>query len=1063
MKFVYAFLATFLLLGISCTLKSQELIVKGVIISVLDRAPMSDVSISVKGQNTSTKSNSNGKYEITVDVATYADVFYARAKEGPTLIFSFPGYRTLEIPVKGRNLIDMVMQPDEPQLEEIIVTGTAVGQVRSLMSYAVGKVDETSFEPSYSNNFGIGLQGKVPGLRVNQVGGQPGQNIYFQIRSANSIANGQQPLIILDGTYLTNSSILDINPEDIEKIEVLKGSAGASLYGSQAANGVIQVFTKRGNKVEEDFTEVVYRGEWGTSQRIKEYDLNGFTNREILNSSGPQPVLGNPTASNIHNTPLPNLQNYQEDILFKSGQLWSNSISVRKNSKKTGFYTSFQRFTDEGIIQGSDGFTRNSIRLNLDHQISNKFDLQISSMYSNSEIDWVDTYSNGPNSFLATTLFMTPIFDLNAANEEDGSPHDWDIDNTGSSITNPLYDQANLTQTVNRDRLIGSLRINYYINKWLTFNYLTAIDRSANQYELFLNKGYLSTNVPRLFGPLATSNIGGTNSSNGGGIHNSNLQLNSFISRASLNATKKIGDFNTRFRTSFLYESFDTGYEEGRGENLSVQNITSLDNAQSNFSIASQTSDVIANSGFIIGDIDYQNKYLFSGLFRVEGSSLFGREERWSNYYRISGGYRLTEDVKIKGFQDLKFRASIGTAGVRPTFEQRFETFDLVDGTATKNTLGNNSLRPSQSTEVEIGIDATFGKAFDLEFNYAQITTTDQILLAPLTAASGFRGQWLNAGTIDAKVFEGSLHVDLAKLFKFDNKGINWDVVTTFNKVNQEITKLDIPSYTTGPGLEQSNLFLIEEGNSLGTMVGEVFATNLDQLSNQDGINPSDYSINDAGYVVLSSSLGTPEELPVKLLDENGNPLIQNIGDINPDFRIGIAHTFEYKGFQLYGLFDWRKGGDIYNLTKQWLYRDQRHADFAQYDNIAASFYSENGLFNNLVANNHFVEDGSFFMLREASVSYTFQQGALQGIFGRLVEKLTISFIGRNIFTNTDYSGFHPDITSPPSNGNRLTNRIPGEIGSDIRTPDGDPALFYVDAFNYPLSKSYSFSLQVTF
>ena len=144
------------------------------------------------------------------------------------------------------------------------------------------------------------------------------------------------------------------------------------------------------------------------------------------------------------------------------------------------------------------------------------------------------------------------------------------------------------------------------------------------------------------------------------------------------------------------------------------------------------------------------------------------KNERWSNYYRVSGAYRLREDIKIKGFQELKLTASIGTAGIRPYFEQRFETFELINGTLTKNTIGNNFLRPAKSTEIEIGLHATFLKAFDLEFNYVEVTTEDQILLVPLSGAAGFSGQWKNAGTIDATVYEGSLNVDGARAENVD-------------------------------------------------------------------------------------------------------------------------------------------------------------------------------------------------------------------------------------------------------------------------------------------------------
>jgi hypothetical protein len=246
-------------------------------------------------------------------------------------------------------------------------------------------------------------------------------------------------------------------------------------------------------------------------------------------------------------------------------------------------------------------------------------------------------------------------------------------------------------------------------------------------------------------------------------------------------------------------------------------------------------------------------------------------------------------------------------------------------------------------------------------------------------------------------------------------------------------------------------------------MVGEVFATSLDQLQGQEGINPGDFTVNALGYVVRRDLLGTPNEAPYKLVDANGNPLLQVIGDINPDFRMGIAHTFGYRGLQLYTLFDWRKGGDVYNLTKQWLYRDQRHGDVSRNPEIAAEFFGPNGLYNLLVPNNHFVEDGSFFMLREVSLSYTFDHSALRSFLGGALHGIRLELIGRNLFTQTRYSGFHPDLSSAPRDELTFSNRIPDGRGSDNRTPNGDPSLFLVDAFNYPLPRTVTFSMQVIF
>lgn len=1038
------------LLQVLCLFSSLQLFAQGTITGTVSSAEDNEflvgATVMIKGSSAGTVTDETGQYIINAP------------DRKAVLVFSYTGFAPREVEVKGRPFIDVELNSTIEELAEIVVTGTAAGQSQKTLSFSCGRIDETFLQTVPSALLGAGLQAKVPGLRVSTPGGQPGQNAYFQIRAANSLANGQQPLIIVDGVFLNSPNLADINPQDVERVEILKGSAGASLYGSQAANGVIQIFTKRGQKLEAGETRVTYRGEVGFSQEANRYAINRFTNKEIDDPNGPQPVLGALTDDQIFNTELPNLQDYQEDVLFRDGAFHSNYLSVQGKSGKTNFFASAQRLKDEGVIQTSEGYVRNSFRLNIDHQISQKFSLQASSMYSSSTQDLLAPVSNGPGSFIAATLFLTPMFNLDTPNEEDGSRYDWDIDNTSFNTTNPLYDRANSRQTVDRNRLLGSFQLNYYPKEWLRLNYKVTLDRASNDYEQFLHKGFLSTNVPGLFGALATA---GVDNSNGGGIHRSQRVSNALTSRVNLIMEKSFSGFNTALRASYLYEDLISKFNEGMGENLAATNIHSLDNARSNIFISSETQEIVGHSYFLIGDIDYRQKYIFSGLIRREGSSLFGPEEHWANYHRLSAAYRISEDMRIPGFQELKLRASMGTAGIRPTFEQRFETLTLINGATTKNTLGNEFLKPALSTETEVGLNGRLFKVFDVEFNYVDTRTEDQILLVPLSGASGFRGQWQNAGVIEATTYEGSVNLDVAKLIRAKN--LNWNIIANFDRTEQMITQLDVPAYTTGPGLQQSALFLIEEGLPFGTISGEVFATSLDQLAGQEGVDPNNYTINDAGYVVQKDQLGTVDETPYKLIDAEGNPIVQTIGDINPDFRMGFANVLNYKGLTLYTLFDWKKGGDVYNMTKQWLYRDYRHADVSEHANIAANFYGANGLYNVLVPNNHFVEDGSFFMLREASIAYEFNPAKLRGLAGGLIKGLRLSAIGRNIFTLTKYTGFHPDVSSAPRDENTLTNRYENAPGSDEKTPFGDPSVFAVDGFNYPATRNFTLSVQLTF
>ena len=600
----------------------QDITVRGLISSAETGDPLPNVQIELQGTPRKTYSDTQGFFEINVPPP---NIFYAR--RNAILVFSLVGHESIEVDVGRRKEFNLSMKRkldnQEIEVAEVIFTGTADGQTPKGLCFSVDCLHDDAFHPVPPSYLGQGLQGKVAGLRVNQLGRQPGQGAYLQLRSANSIANGQQPLILLDGIYLNGSSLADINPEDIEKVEVLKGAAGASLFGSQAANGVIQFFTKRGRATEIGQSKVSYRTEWGFSEEAKRFDLNTATNRQISNPEGPQPVLGDFTESQIHDTDLPNLQDYQEDILFQNGQFSSHNLSISGRTKSSNYFFSGQRLRDEGVIQSADGFTRNAFRLNFDKQLSEKIDFGFSTAYSNSMQDLVAGGNNNTADYLATTLFLTPIFDLSVPNEEDGSIYDWDIDNTGKGITNPLYQDANIEQSVGRSRFLANAEAGYHFRDWLQLRYAATIDRSTNQFEHFIEKGFLSTSVPGFFGSLATAD---QQLINGGAIHRSQQVNQYFTSRADLIARRSFSGFNGAFRASFLYEDITETYNEARGENLAVAGVRSLDNAQSNIQIASNTQDIVAYSGFLVADIDYKEKFLFSGLFRQERSSLFGLE-----------------------------------------------------------------------------------------------------------------------------------------------------------------------------------------------------------------------------------------------------------------------------------------------------------------------------------------------------------------------------------------------------------------------------------------------------
>ncbi|MEL6941630.1 MAG: hypothetical protein AAFO82_03105, partial [Bacteroidota bacterium] len=723
---------------------------------------------------------------------------------------------------------------------------------------------------------------------------------------------------------------------------------------------------------------------------------------------GPQPVLGALNTNNTFTTDLPALKDYQTDLLFQNGAFQSNYLAVENQAGNTNFLASVHRLEDVGVLKFSDGYTRNALRFNLDHQLNKKWQFCAAAAYTFSNQDVVE---RGENSLLANTLSLTPIFDLEVPNEEDGSSYDWDIDNTGYGIINPLYWQVNTSQNLNSTRLLGNLTAKYQMNDALQFRYTALLDRTTQEAEQFVEKGFLSSVVPAGFSNQTTF---GVNGSNGGGIFQSQSLQQLFLSQADLLLHKKMLSIDLEAGVSFQYEELNSSFSSQRGENLIVSQVRSLDNPQDNIQISSNEQDAVTYHTIGFAHADYKEKFSFDGVFRQEWSSFFGADARSDNFYQLGFAYRLSEDFKIKGIQELKLRAAMGTAGIRPTFEQRFSNFQLQNGIVSKSILENPNLRPILVEEMEFGIDATFARAFQVGFSYIQNTAKDQILLMPLSGGTGFEGQWQNAGTLSSTIYEADLNINIAKLFRMNNSGFRWNVRGIFSKIN-----------TTDKVLNRA----------YGDISGQVFATSPEQIADLGIGSPLDYEINELGYIVHRDLIGTAEEMPVLLVNENGSPQTQILGNSTPDFRMSFTNSLAFRGLELYALLDWKKGGDVYNRSKQVLYGNLRHAEVAESENIAASFYET--LYNDGKINNHFVEDGSFLMLREVALSYTLNQPSF---FNDVFDQLQLSLIGRNLWTWTKYSGLHPDV---------------------VQSWNGQPSI--IDDFQYPSRRVLTGRVRVVF
>jgi len=993
------------------------------------------VNIILVELNRGNSANADGEYTISnVPAGTYN----VRAT-----FIGYADYRGTVTVGSSEVELNIALKSDVFGLDEVVVTGVIEGTPRKKLAFTVDNVSGEQLEKVPAQDAGSALQGKVAGVKVVSATGAPGSAPSIRLRGSTSIGGGnggdQEPLYIVDGVILSGS-LADIPSNDIESIELVKGAAAASLYGSRAANGVVQIFTKRGKNIESGKTIITVRNEFGRSFLPEQIDLSDnhvFANTaQQLTDAGANPADYEMDATNSYfvnstdGSRVLRADNYvqndygttfdlQEQV-FDPGYTLNNYVSVARNFGNSNLALSFTNNIESGVVELRDGYNRQNARVNLDQYISDQITVGGSLSYTQSNNDAV---GQGPGSPFWGVLFLQPNTDLFALNEEDGSQYNIDADPYVIE-DNPLYQLSTSTDDRERTRTLGNLNFRYRPVSQFLLEGQYSIDRTNQIRTRFTPQGVLNrgTVVTAGEGSLAYDTF-------------DDVAQNMSIT-ASYN--ERFGDLSLRAKTSYLYEnsqyeSFGATAQSFVVSNVRNWNATDPDGTRS---LRNFRSEVISENVFGIIAFDYKDRYIVDFLLRRDGSSLFGEDERYQTYFRVAGAYRVSEDFDIDGINEFKIRASYGTAGLRPSFSAQYLTYNISGGSISKSRLGNPNLKPAKAGELEMGVNVDFFDRFSFEGTYSTTTVEDQILDVPLSAAAGgFNSQFQNAGALETNTWEASFSA-----VAIQERDMNLTFGLTFDRTRQEVTELNVPPFFQGSSTQGANVFFVAPGETFGVIYGRKFVTSLDQLSSTQTGSGATYEVNNEGYVV--TGLGTAAESPVTFEEENGNQIVK-IGDINPDFNVGFNTNFTFKGLNLYMLWDAKIGGDIYNQTKQWLYRENRHGDFdqsgkADADKKPVNYYQ--GFYNANNVSSYFIEDGTYLKLREFSAGYNFTKDQL-GSLGELFESVLVSVVGRNLLTITDYSGYDPEV---------------GGI-------NGDQSNFAFDGFSYPNFRSISGSLELRF
>lgn len=985
-------------------------------------------SVTIQQLGLAVQASEQGRYTIQVPGAQVLN-------QQVRIVARYIGYEPLTKTITisaGAQTVDFSLKFDPFRLSDVVVTGTSDGQSRNKIPFSVAVVNEEQLKEVPASSPVAALAGKVAGARIALGTGNPGAAPAIRLRGSTNLGvGGSSPLIIVDGV-ITRFSIADIDAQDIASIEVLKGAAASAFYGSDAANGVVSITTKRGNDIREGTVRMSVRSEIGNTSLNRWVPLNRshqyLTNPDgsiTTNAAGTRQL----DPDNLMDNPYPSSGDMRWRNQLKEwitgGQFYSNNFQLGFRRAGTNLNTSFTTDHNGGIMPFRSGQFRQSARVNVDQQINSKADVGVSVTYSVSNNDYSPT-AGGSGSAWFGLLQAPPDVNFKRPNGA-ADPVDYFPvlpAFASNSRGNPLYGLVNDQFSLRRERILGSATLRYRPLEWLRLEGSYGTDRSNRRDESYQFVGYYTgEGIP---------GDGGLDIGYNGDVAE-NMQANAI-------ATKVFGDLLSTTRVTYLVEKQTSDALSASGSILTVPGVIDLDAVpNANNSIGSGRTQRNTINYFLSQAFDWREKYILDLLVRRDGSSLFGADSRWANFYRVAGAWRFTEDFELPGVQEGRVRFARGTAGLRPGFADQYENYALNSGQVTKNQLGNPTLEPAIQTENEYGLNLTFLDRFDAELVYASRVTKGAFLNVPLSPAvgdgavnigSGYTFAVQNAADVSAQTLEFSLGARIV-----DGPEFSYSVNFVADRTRQKIDRLGRAPFRATAGGQGQDVFFYREGETLGVIYGQRWITDLDDLA-ANRLNPALYTINSEGYAVLTSALGTAAERPVFAIDTlDFNNGTSKIGDVNPDFSWGFTQTARWRGFQVYALIDGVKGGDIYNFTKQWMYQDFRHGSVDSRGDTGADarpyqFYSA-GLYNGLVANSHFVEDGTYARLRELSVSYNFDPGLLNRVgLGALSQGMKLSIVGRNLLTWTNYSGFDPEANS----GNDFNFRIDGFRYPNFRT-----------------------------
>lgn len=982
------------------TVEVQDETVRGLVTDAQTGEPLPGVNIVIEGTTTGTTSNMQGEFELNVP------------NLNENLVFTFIGYESQIISIDSRSFLEVSLSMDVIFGDEMVVIGYGTVR-RSDLTGSVSSISSENFNPGESGSIQGLIQGKLPGVRVVENTGAPGGGYSISIRGSGSINAGTEPLWVVDGSPMAGG-LRSFNPDDIESIEVLKDASATAIYGSRGAGGVIMVTTKRGSRSP---LQVNYHGYTSFNSPVNNIDLLSpaeyqMVINDIIDSGGGNPedrVMGTGAETNW------------QDQIFNTGAFeQSHSLSFGGSLEDLNYYVSLNATEEAGIIKSSN-FERYGGRISLNYSGSHRFNfgtnLNLNHIRDNNAPVGYGINENSGAVYAA--MFFDPTLPVY---NEDGTFFESDQ----LTINNPLALIEGVDSKAARNLMAG--------NVFGEYSFLTNV--SAR-----INAGFDIGNV-RSDSYVNRLTLDGR-ATGGNATINESQNVNHFI-EGTIRYQEEIGNHRFNVLGGVETQEFNSSSTFMNARNFPTDG-TGSDNMglgdQETFNMNSNRASNRLMSAF--GRINYvfQDKYLFTTTFRIDGSTRFGDENKFGYFPSVAFAWQLGQEDFMQRFDfitELKPRISWGQTG-NQSIGNLLSTTTFTRGGAgiwddqiqvglTPSRMANPEIKWETSQQLDIGVDISlFGDRIRGHFDYFRQNTFDMLMAMPLPRETGFASQIQNIGSISNHGFEVELET-----FNVSKRDFQWTSNLNFATIRNEVTDLGgISEIISGGAGQTSGFFIIREGMPLrsyyGYEVAGIWQEGDDFSQTQENVQPGD----------------------IKFVDQNGDGQITaddrvDLGNSFPDFTLSFGNRISFKNFQLSMFLEASQGVKMLNnnlidtyfpvqlrrnkLAEPYLNRWTPENPSNKYPSFVNPLSQGSRIVNSLT-----VEDASYIRLKNVRLSYNFSPELL----GDTIRSAQIYITGTNLKTWSSYSGFDPAVN-----------------------PGGDPNA-RIDHNAYPLVRKFQIGVRV--